>query len=106
MLRRPPRSTLFPYTTLFRSLRILRLRSQARFAQDDTAASRPSTRAWLCDPDGVNRPSSRLEAAVADRRGCGMTEDRRSIRTVKPGRGPYVIGRGVLTPPGSFWCEG
>src|SRR5690349_22585109 len=26
MIRRPPRSTLFPYTTLFRSLRTLRLR--------------------------------------------------------------------------------
>src|SRR2546427_7092163 len=25
MIRRPPRSTLFPYTTLFRSLRVLRL---------------------------------------------------------------------------------
>src|SRR2546430_4991108 len=24
MIRRPPRSTLFPYTTLFRSLRVLR----------------------------------------------------------------------------------
>src|SRR2546426_3700526 len=26
MIRRPPRSTLFPYTTLFRSLSIIRLR--------------------------------------------------------------------------------
>src|SRR2546429_3183708 len=26
MIRRPPRSTLFPYTTLFRSLRVLRPR--------------------------------------------------------------------------------
>src|SRR5438445_8470160 len=28
MIRRPPRSTLFPYTTLFRSLRMFALRSQ------------------------------------------------------------------------------
>src|SRR3712207_7079149 len=28
MIRRPPRSTLFPYTTLFRSLRISSLRFQ------------------------------------------------------------------------------
>src|SRR5256885_3688148 len=27
MIRRPPRSTLFPYTTLFRSRRLLRLRA-------------------------------------------------------------------------------
>src|SRR3989442_3859508 len=29
MIRRPPRSTLFPYTTLFRSRRVLRLRQVA-----------------------------------------------------------------------------
>src|SRR3712207_7908321 len=28
MIRRPPRSTLFPYTTLFRSVRLQRSRSQ------------------------------------------------------------------------------
>src|SRR2546426_8137663 len=31
MIRRPPRSTLFPYTTLFRSLAADRLRSEGRF---------------------------------------------------------------------------
>src|SRR5687768_18005070 len=30
MIRRPPRSTLFPYTTLFRSHRIARLRVERR----------------------------------------------------------------------------
>src|SRR3712207_8479133 len=29
MIRRPPRSTLFPYTTLFRSLQVPRVRSAA-----------------------------------------------------------------------------
>src|SRR2546427_7415725 len=32
MIRRPPRSTLFPYTTLFRSVRELRGRDAARAA--------------------------------------------------------------------------
>src|SRR5260221_9373360 len=32
MIRRPPRSTLFPYTTLFRSGTILNLQTAARFA--------------------------------------------------------------------------
>src|SRR2546425_6626267 len=32
MIRRPPRSTLFPYTTLFRSMAAARLRSRARRA--------------------------------------------------------------------------
>src|SRR5687767_15559067 len=32
MIRRPPRSTLFPYTTLFRSFQIFNARSDARSA--------------------------------------------------------------------------
>src|SRR2546427_5564504 len=36
MIRRPPRSTLFPYTTLFRSLLMV---GQTPFGQDRTAAA-------------------------------------------------------------------
>src|SRR5690349_23689977 len=45
MIRRPPRSTLFPYTTLFRSRRgrlHLRLRDRAR--EDDGREARPRDR--------------------------------------------------------------
>src|SRR5260370_25256851 len=35
MIRRPPRSTLFPYTTLFRSLRQRDVHPQCRAAADD-----------------------------------------------------------------------
>src|SRR3712207_7297974 len=35
MIRRPPRSTLFPYTTLFRSRRLRRRRRAARGDADD-----------------------------------------------------------------------
>src|SRR5258705_2688647 len=40
MIRRPPRSTLFPYTTLFRSLSALRARDEAghREAKIDSSA--------------------------------------------------------------------
>src|SRR5690242_20938607 len=45
MIRRPPRSTLFPYTTLFRSLRHRRRAAGARRgrsrADDDGAQQRP-----------------------------------------------------------------
>src|SRR3712207_7380556 len=67
MIRRPPRSTLFPYTTLFRS----RLR--------EAGGRRP--RARRDDPRREDRPA-RLRAAPERRRG-----DRRS------GRGP-PLGRG------------
>src|SRR4051794_41737560 len=43
MIRRPPRSTLFPYTTLFRSLGVgllLRSRRQARDGLDSLPSSR------------------------------------------------------------------
>src|SRR3712207_8703157 len=33
MIRRPPRSTLFPYTTLFRSKRLRRIEGQVRGVQ-------------------------------------------------------------------------
>src|SRR2546426_2424453 len=42
MIRRPPRSTLFPYTTLFRSRRCSSSRSASCFA----AALRKSTTRW------------------------------------------------------------
>src|SRR3712207_7822159 len=35
MIRRPPRSTLFPYTTLFRSLRAVRYEVRLDFAMDE-----------------------------------------------------------------------
>src|SRR2546430_13732405 len=37
MIRRPPRSTLFPYTTLFRSVRHRQLSHQGRLLQDYAA---------------------------------------------------------------------
>src|SRR2546429_6727642 len=58
MIRRPPRSTLFPYTTLFRSLHRVVLRSCVR--------SRPNRRGqgvflqWRHSPD---RKSTRLNSS-------------------------------------------
>src|SRR5437870_7876250 len=58
MIRRPPRSTLFPYTTLFRSARGMirsRARSLSSVGKVDRAAS--STR------DSVDRKSTRLNSS-------------------------------------------
>src|SRR5258705_9765801 len=41
MIRRPPRSTLFPYTTLFRSLNALSHRRQQRRLHANRGASDP-----------------------------------------------------------------
>src|SRR2546422_8399600 len=40
MIRRPPRSTLFPYTTLFRSPGCARARARARRGEDEAAIGR------------------------------------------------------------------
>src|SRR2546429_6238911 len=40
MIRRPPRSTLFPYTTLFRSARVLQLQRHLRHARHQMQADR------------------------------------------------------------------
>src|SRR5438034_7418558 len=44
MIRRPPRSTLFPYTTLFRSPRVPQRRSSARRARSPASSSPESAR--------------------------------------------------------------
>src|SRR2546429_5041440 len=53
MIRRPPRSTLFPYTTLFRSLR--------RIA---TPGTRKDLRAWKCTRASPTGTRGRVEEAT------------------------------------------
>src|SRR2546430_6651186 len=58
MIRRPPRSTLFPYTTLFRSARIRRRHVQ-RAGRQGPEARRPRAREHLPREDQeVERPRS------------------------------------------------
>src|SRR5690349_22881920 len=56
MIRRPPRSTLFPYTTLFRSPgsgpgRRRSARPAPRRGPPAARAARPAGRWWRCAPD-------------------------------------------------------
>src|SRR5687768_17711664 len=65
MIRRPPRSTLFPYTTLFRS----RLTAQQRVSGDGSRAARPTARRCAATAAGgdrrqaVDRKSTRLNSS-------------------------------------------
>src|SRR3712207_6999612 len=69
MIRRPPRSTLFPYTTLFRSVVVHLLALSPQGADD---LSRPSQRAGLVLPPVVDlqgsgdRKSTRLNSSHAN----------------------------------------
>src|SRR3712207_8832455 len=64
MIRRPPRSTLFPYTTLFRSIRLCRHLMLA----PDGAEQRSGQRAVRLRDGrrGVDRKSTRLNSSHAN----------------------------------------
>src|SRR3712207_7939252 len=72
MIRRPPRSTLFPYTTLFRSVRGqargLRARDQVplQALRDPPEARRGLDRAVDGLPGGRDRKSTRLNSSHAN----------------------------------------
>src|SRR2546430_4806212 len=73
MIRRPPRSTLFPYTTLFRSIRAT-LHELEGHATNPTA-KRHSGHARLAHGQGVRRGHHQNAGAAAHSR-----EDRKSTR--------------------------
>ena len=62
MIRRPPRSTLFPYTTLFRSRGAGR--GAAGRAHEGRSALRADSPAVLAAWGGLGTPSARLRLAV------------------------------------------
>src|SRR3712207_8123869 len=74
MIRRPPRSTLFPYTTLFRSQdgeedakRHYLLPSAAAAASNSSACLRTSLRrSAVSDPAWLDRKSTRLNSSHAN----------------------------------------
>src|SRR3712207_8063808 len=69
MIRRPPRSTLFPYTTLFRSLGDAAAESGRREVHHAPPAQRLRQPADLLDeraPDEVDRKSTRLNSSHAN----------------------------------------
>src|SRR2546422_7281653 len=69
MIRRPPRSTLFPYTTLFRSLRALRLPHVRPVAPRARAAAVLLQFAVRCMPRLLGtRDPARGEPRLGDRK--------------------------------------
>src|SRR2546430_4896429 len=65
MIRRPPRSTLFPYTTLFRSALLQGVSSRAPVAglpRPHTGASRPRRRWALAPPPRSEEHTSELQS--------------------------------------------
>src|SRR2546422_8228485 len=72
MIRRPPRSTLFPYTTLFRSLRARRLRPDAG-GEDHRAVARMGP--------ALARQAAALRREASHPGGLQEKERRRALRS-------------------------
>src|SRR2546422_2383491 len=72
MIRRPPRSTLFPYTTLFRSLVRLACRASVRPVTNRARRDR--------DAAGLARARDRLAVVAASRGRDDPGGDRKSTR--------------------------
>src|SRR2546421_5032120 len=67
MIRRPPRSTLFPYTTLFRSLpRLPAQRGWKHAAKVTGPPSSNKSRLQIRTTPGANRPEERSEEHTSE----------------------------------------
>src|SRR3989475_547344 len=81
MIRRPPRSTLFPYTTLFRSGGKTGGRRSARESKDEhesRAFHRPTMAALPSTRNAPDIATERVSAATCRRQARGARTDRRT----------------------------
>src|SRR5258708_12284250 len=79
MIRRPPRSPLFPYPTLFRSLHFLA--RQAREMAAELGIALPPPNRQRVDDGGVRAAGSEAEGTAFDPSAMdGVGEDRKSTR--------------------------
>src|SRR2546426_2260770 len=103
MIRRPPRSTLFPYTTLFRSVRRAGRIRWDPASDDNLVRARPARRPRLLLHTGQRLANgARLRRAPrrrGGRRGDGRELDVREARGLHGGRGGAPAPRRALPPP-------
>src|SRR2546422_8502618 len=100
MIRRPPRSTLFPYTTLFRShaagilddrlreahrLRVRRLRRQ-RFGVPGNGRQRGTPKRWRRSEEHTSELQSRLHLVCR----LLLEKKKKEQRHTAPERSPYT----------------
>src|SRR2546425_712181 len=97
MIRRPPRSTLFPYTTLFRSVDTLRARmagAKYRFLAanitDSTGAARPD---WVTPWTLIERGGLKVAAIGLALRATPTNTAPRNVRGLAFGDGAAAVRR-------------
>src|SRR5216684_8304020 len=82
MIRRPPRSTLFPYTTLFRSSRSASSRAGIRRSFPPTSSPAPSTGASRRSEEHTSELQSRLHLV------CRLLLEKKKHKTKLPIHSP------------------
>src|SRR5260221_12572508 len=98
MIRRPPRSTLFPYTTLFRSDAFpLRRELAGAAAAAESRAARRALRRLLSLVGGL--PVAEANASHDDER-CGVHDRDPAPGGVRPAAHPPERDAGAATPAG------
>src|SRR2546430_10018114 len=106
MIRRPPRSTLFPYTTLFRSRRAARLGRAGRGEGPDRP--RAVARAGGRRPQAARRPQDHGEGPTDSITDCGgvlcMNLPTRPLGT--SGLDITTVGFGAWATGGGGWAVG
>src|SRR3712207_8945976 len=78
MIRRPPRSTLFPYTTLFRSARRKTATPSTSRSRTTASASRPRTSRASTTPSSRRRASGAARASGSPSRSEEHTSELQS----------------------------
>src|SRR3712207_3791583 len=110
MMRRPPRSTLFPYTTLFRSLRGVGVQREGRWILRDVDWSVPAGAcAAVLGPNGSGKstltrilaghlwPSAGTVTVLGETFGeVNLVDLRKNIRLVQAA-GPYDVDPALTT---------
>src|SRR3712207_7769022 len=77
MIRRPPRSTLFPYTTLFRSAELVVLR--ALILAEELAVGRHVLERQVAQADGVLVPVADAQQGDGDRKSTRLNSSHANI---------------------------
>src|ERR1039458_9266345 len=106
MIRRPPRSTLFPYTTLFRSLRRWRLLSyfpRQRHAQRASPRSEEHTSELQSLRHLVCRLLLEKNRRISRRPAAGATRSSRTVG-VRRSQETASAGKGVYPVRARLWC--
>src|SRR3712207_3044542 len=91
MIRRPPRSTLFPYTTLFRSIRMVGAWCFLDHYGPEDVSRSAGMRVWAHPHTGLQTVSWLLEGEIEHRDSLG------SLARVRPGElNIMTAGRGIV----------